>query len=45
MYAFHDLMPWPTLTPLLDPNNPGVPYISTDANPVTGAALVSAADQ
>jgi hypothetical protein len=29
----------------LDPNNPDVLYISTDADPVTGAPLVSAADQ
>ena len=29
----------------LDPNNPDVAYISTDADPVTGAPLVSAADQ
>jgi hypothetical protein len=29
----------------LDPNNPDVAYISTDADPVTGAPLVSAADK
>jgi hypothetical protein len=29
----------------LDPNNPDVLYISTDADPVTGAPLVSAADK
>src|SRR5262249_23742892 len=29
----------------LDPNDPDVLYISTDADPVTGAPLVSAADQ
>ena len=29
----------------LDPNNPDVLYISTDADPVTGAPLISAADQ
>ena len=29
----------------LDPNNPDVAYISTDADPVTGAPLVSTADQ
>jgi hypothetical protein len=28
----------------LDPNNPDVLYISTDADPVTGAPLISAAD-
>jgi putative BNR repeat neuraminidase len=28
----------------LDPNNPGVAYISTDADPVAGTPLVSAAD-
>jgi hypothetical protein len=28
----------------LDPNNPDVVYISTDADPVSGAALVSQAD-
>ena len=28
----------------LDPNNPDVAYISTDADPVTGAPLVSSAD-
>jgi hypothetical protein len=29
----------------LDPNDPGVVYISTDADPLTGAPLVSSADQ
>jgi putative BNR repeat neuraminidase len=29
----------------LDPNNPDVVYISTDADPVSGAPLISAADQ
>ena len=29
----------------LDPNNPDLVYISTDADPVSGAALVSAADR
>ena len=29
----------------LDPNNPGVAYISTDADPVTGAPLVSETDR
>jgi len=29
----------------LDPNNPDVLYISTDADPATGAPLISAADQ
>jgi len=28
----------------LDPNNPDVLYISTDADPVSGAPLISAAD-
>jgi hypothetical protein len=29
----------------LDPNNPDIVYISTDADPVSGAALISEADQ
>jgi hypothetical protein len=29
----------------LDPNNPDVVYISTDADPATGAPLISAADR